>query len=173
MIDKLRQAINSKDWDYVVEFYEILSGLHFSFDEPEPELPKKPKARKSRTTKADLDTSEVLPTPKSTKVTDLDFSMRKTNKRSMLKKTEPVPVKTNRTNKFESQKTDLPEEEILGYDAVDDNVKPVNRSRTPYKAKDVNCIGCKKTFSLHPTLVRKPYRCDNCITKMKDEDGID
>lgn len=71
-----------------------------------------------------------------------------------------------KVNKFEDMQDVIAEAgRENGYDKIDDNVKPASRKRKSYSTKDVSCVECSKTFSVHPMFVRSNYTCDRCLSK--------
>ena len=71
-----------------------------------------------------------------------------------------------KVNKFEDMQDAIAEAgRESGYDKINDNVKPTSRRRKSYSTKDVNCVECNKTFSVHPMFVRDNYTCDKCISR--------
>jgi hypothetical protein len=81
-------------------------------------------------------------------------------KKGRPKKSEPVQV-AKRPNLFESMS--IKEERPKGYDQIRDDVAPTERKRQPYSPKEVVCVGCRKTFEVHPQFVRDSFRCDSCV----------
>tara|TARA_Y100000593_G_scaffold43899_2_gene83838 strand:+ start:24172 stop:24627 length:456 start_codon:yes stop_codon:yes gene_type:complete len=71
---------------------------------------------------------------------------------------------SDRTNKFiddGSVKTD----EERGYEAIDDSVAPVPRTRKKFEKVEQRCHSCGKTDMVNPQHRRDFYKCEKCITR--------
>jgi len=150
MIDRLAKAIQDKDWDGVLAFYETLVGLRVTHE----------------TSTAISLTNRV----------QQDFSMRKVSTTpppkaaKAAKKGRPKKAKTSVANKFEEQAVNLKVESLDGADKINDNVPLTPRNRKPFKMVDQECIICHETISVHPTLKKDPetFKCDSCLMKPKN-----
>ena len=56
-------------------------------------------------------------------------------------------------------------EKETGYDKINDNVKPSNRSRKSYSTKSVNCTECGSSNEVNPLFARDTYICDRCLQR--------
>ena len=54
----------------------------------------------------------------------------------------------------------LDADEEDGYDLINDNVKPVERTRSPHKNITVFCQDCQKNIEINPQFKRDPYFCE-------------
>ena len=54
----------------------------------------------------------------------------------------------------------LDTDEEDGYDLINDNVKPVERTRSPHKNVTVFCQDCQKNIEINPQFKRDPYFCE-------------
>lgn len=151
----LRDAIDEQDWNLVVEAYLLLTGEELDA----PKTPDNPgdilSELMSRMSK--LEGKETSQKPKSVKTVEEIGPI--------------IPTKSARskknvhsTNKFDEM-TDLLSEvgKESGFKKINDKVKPIKRSRKPYRPAKVVCIKCKKTFEINPVLAKDNYQCDDCI----------
>lgn len=148
MIDRLAKAIQNKDWDGVVSFYETLAGLRVAHG-----------------------TSKSIPL---TNRVQEDFSMKRVATPPPLpkaaKKGRPKKAKASVANKFDEQAVNLKVDALEGADKINDNVPLTPRTRKPFKMVDQECIICHETISVHPTLKKDPeaFKCDSCLMKPKN-----
>lgn len=162
MIDKLKLAIDRKDWALVIEFYRQLTGTAVAPEvyEVVSNVKKVPEVRR----KGDLD----------------DFTMRPVErtlgKRKAVATVETKPAKPARGKKKKSVKEkqiefvdtgELPDEP--GFDQINDNVPLTPRTRKPFKPIEMKCTLCKATEAVAPLFKRDPevYKCTKCLLKGK------
>ena len=150
----LESAVDGQDWSLVIEAYNLLTGL----DLDEPKTPDNPgdilselMGRLSR-----LEEKRSVEKPQAQKKSKIPKAP------EVIKTTKSKTVRS--TNKFEEM-TDLLSEvgKEPGFKKINDKVKPIKRSRRPYKPARVECSKCKKTYEISPALARENYQCDGCI----------
>ena len=156
----LRNALVNGDWSEVSEAYFMLSGERI--DPPEN------------------DTAAALSIiMKKLDGITANKPIKKTNKKQTAKKTEvdksfsvvsnkPSRKVTDRhsENKFDNMQDIIAEaEKETGYDKINDNVKPSNRSRKSYSTKSVNCTECGSSNEVNPLFARDTYICDRCLQR--------
>lgn len=167
MIDKLKLAIDRKDWALVVEFYRQLTG---TLESPMAPSAAPPSAREP---------SKKVPEVR--KKNDLDdFTMRPVErtlgKRKAVAAVETKPAKPARGKKKKPVKAkeiefvdtgELPDEP--GFDQINDNVPLTPRTRKPFKPVEMKCTLCKATETVAPLFKRDPevYKCTKCLLKGK------
>jgi hypothetical protein len=161
MIDKLKLAIDSKDWSLVIEFYKQLTGLNPDGHEAVP-APSKPRKVAEIVRKNDFQ----------------DFTMRpvQTNLKKSSKTIEEVaaPKRPKRGGKKAQVKArqiefvdtgEAPDEP--GADQINDNVALTPRNRKPFKPVTMECILCKSKETVAPLFKRDKdtYKCNSCLSK--------
>lgn len=79
---------------------------------------------------------------------------------------KPVESKTPvwSKNMFDEMQ-DLDIEKPEGYETINDNIKPTNRSRKSYTPITVKCSACDKKVSINPIFKKDIFVCDKCIGK--------
>ena len=151
----LEDSLRDKDWDYVSEALELISGKQISppnendvlaqlmkrLDNLESGKTSKVKSAKpSRVPK----TPEVVPSPK-----------------------RSTKIHNGKPNKFEEMTDLLSEvEKEPGYDNIKESKSRVKR-RPAYKPAKAKCSKCHETFEVSPKLVagKENFVCDDCIGK--------
>ena len=136
-VNKLKSGIENGNLNEVEEAYTLLTGEKVTFpDDDYSSVTEYPSAGVS----VSISKSVVPKEP--------DFTMNNN-------KTESI--KKEFINKFDPG---LDADEEDGYDTINDNVKPVERTRKPHKNVDVFCQDCKQTISVNPQFKREPYFCE-------------
>jgi len=140
-VNKLKSGIENGNLNEVEEAYTLLTGEKVTFPGPasfklkdiiSPEI--------TEAEKVSIGHSVSEPEP--------DFTMNKN-------KTEST--KKEFINKFDPG---LDTDEEDGYDAINDNIKPVERTRKPHQDVSVFCQDCQKTITVNPQFKREPYFCE-------------
>ena len=135
-IKSIREGILSNDMSKVVEGFELLTGESILARLIEP-----------------LEASDN-PAPNS----DEDDFIAGTRSES---KASRSVVSSNRVNKFVDDGTiDTAE---AGYDAINDDVKPIARERASYKKIKQKCHVCGQEEMVNPQHKRDFYKCAKCI----------
>jgi hypothetical protein len=156
----LKDALISGDWSGVSEAYFMLSGERIEplesdtasillsimkkLDGLTQSNPKKITAKKQKANKKQVDSSfSVVSNKPSRKVTD-----------------------RRNENKFDNMQDIVAEaEKESGYDKINDNIKPSNRSRKSYSTKSVTCTECGSSNEVNPLFARDTYICDRCLQR--------
>tara|TARA_Y100000310_G_scaffold74574_1_gene70796 strand:- start:36 stop:473 length:438 start_codon:yes stop_codon:yes gene_type:complete len=134
-IKSIREGILSNDMSKVVKGFELLTGE--SIESP--------------------DSPEVV-VEQSSPDSDEDDFIAGTRSESTASRSV---VSSNRVNKFVDDGTiDTAE---AGYDAINDDVKPVARQRTSYKKMKQKCHVCGQEEMVNPQHKRDFYKCAKCI----------
>lgn len=168
MIDKLKLAIDRKDWALVVEFYRQLTGTLESPVAP----PMAPPAAREPSKKV----------PEVRKKNDLDdFTMRPARS-NIRQQTQPDLVEPEKPKPSRGRKKKTPAKagkieyvdtgespEEAGADGINDNVPLTPRTRKPFKPVEMKCSLCKATETVAPLFKRDPevYKCTKCLLKGK------
>jgi hypothetical protein len=165
MIDKLKLAIDKKDWSLVIEFYKQLTGINPDGHEMVP-VPSKPQKVAETVRKNDLQ----------------DFTMRpvQTNLKKATKVEKAEKVVTPKKPKRGGKKTPVKAKQIEfvdtgeapdepGADQINDNVALTPRNRKPFKPVTMECILCKSKETVAPLFKRDKdtYKCNSCLSKGK------
>ena len=107
--------------------------------------------------------SELLSKPKDIsppiRDLDLDFTMNKSAVKTPNNDESSLEQKKSSAseNNF-NPSLDIDDEE--GYDAINDSVKPVARTRRPHKKSTVFCQDCQSNIEVDPLFKKEPYYCD-------------
>jgi len=134
-IESIREGILSNDMSKVVEGFGLLTGESI-------EIPDSPEGVVEQ------------PPPNS----DEDDFIAGTRSESNASRSV---VSSNRVNKFVDDGTiDTTE---AGYDAINDDVKPVARQRSSYKKMKQKCHVCGQEEMVNPQHKRDFYKCAKCI----------
>ncbi len=134
-IKSIREGILSNDMSKIAEGFELLTGESI-------EIP---------------DSPEVIVEQSSPDSDEDDFIA---GTRGESKASRSV-VSSNRVNKFVDDGTiDTTE---AGYDAINDDVKPVARQRASYKKMKQKCHVCGQEEMVNPQHKRDFYKCAKCI----------
>lgn len=170
----LEEAIDNKDWAMVCEVFYKITGEEKKVEEDKVEIvDANSYSRQFHDMKSEIlsalreelgqekKTQPKKPSPKKDvkpKQSD-DFSV-KNNKPSRKVTDRPS------TNKFEQMQDLTAEaEQENGFDKINDNVKPVERSRKTYSPKKVACTECGGINEVNPIFARETYTCDKCMKK--------
>lgn len=154
-LQKLKEGIETNNTDLIEEAYSLLTDEDINFPDvaeayQEIETPSKT-----------VDEFWKQTTPTHTPI-----------KRSYTNESENVPLSemdfTMDKNKTKAEKKDfinnfdpgLDTDEEDGYDLINDNVKPVERTRSPHKNITVFCQDCQKNIEINPQFKRDPYFCE-------------
>lgn len=130
-VNKLKSGIENGNLNEVEEAYTLLTGEKVTFPGP-----------------ASFKLKDILSPADSVSEPEPDFTMNKN-------KTEST--KKEFINKFDPG---LDTDEEDGYDAINDNTKPVERKRKPHQDVSVFCQDCQKTITVNPQFKREPYFCE-------------
>jgi len=172
----LEEAIDKKDWNLVCQVFseltgeekaveedvsiddiksEILSALMKAVGPGEKTQTKKPTKKSVKKLKDIIETNDGNGT---IEVVD-NFTVKGKRKKAS-------PVVSNGKNKFESMHDVIAEAgQDKNFDKIDDDIKPVERTRRPFSEKAVKCSECNKSVKVHPMFIKENYVCDNCIQK--------
>ena len=149
-LQKLKEGIETNNTDLIEEAYALLTDEYISFPDvaeayQEIETPPTqihiPELEREIHQGANVSSENV-------QFLEMDFTMDK-NKTKAKKK--------DFVNNFDPG-LDADEEE--GYDLINDNVKPVERTRSPHKNVTVFCRDCQKNIEVDPQFKRDPYFCE-------------
>jgi hypothetical protein len=163
MIDKLKLAIDKKDWSLVIEFYKQLTGLNPDGDEVVP-VPSKPRKVADVGRKNDFQDFTMRPVQ-----TNLKKTAKAAKKVIAPKKTKhggkKSPVKAKQIEFIDTG--EAPDEP--GADQINDNVALTPRNRKPFKPVTMECILCKSKETVAPLFKRDKdtYKCNSCLSKGK------
>ncbi len=136
-LQKLKEGIETGNTALIEEGYSLLTGEEISF-------PSKPETVE----KVSIPIETYTPEPENVQILEADFTMNK-NKTNAEKK--------EFVNKFDPG---LDVEAEDGYDLINDNIKPVERTRKAHKNVKVFCQDCQKDIEVDPQFKREPYFCD-------------
>jgi hypothetical protein len=161
IVDLLGDGLNNNDWNLISEAYELFTGEVIEVKSQDP----------SDMLAMMMQRLEKL---ENTKQTSNNKKKDKTKQED--KKESNFSVESNRKsrkvtdrkveNKFDRMQDIIAEagrEE--GFDRINDNVKPSDRSRRPYQPKMVKCSECNSDHEVHPLFARDNYTCDRCIQR--------
>jgi len=140
-LQKLKEGIETGNTALIEEGYSLLTGEEISFP-PKPETVEK----------VSTPIETYTPEPENVQILEADFTMdhiRAKNKTNAEKK--------EFVNKFDPG---LDTDEEDGYDLINDNIKPTERTRKAHKNVKVFCQDCQKNIEVDPQFKREPYFCD-------------
>jgi hypothetical protein len=176
----LQEAIEKKDWNIVCQVFseltgedieapidsveivdansyvkEFLSAVRKELQQEKKTQTKKPTKKSVKKLKDIIETNDGNGT---IEVVD-NFTVKGKRKKA-------TPVLSNGKNKFESMHEAIAEAgQDKNFYKIDDNIKPVERTRRPFSEREVECSECKKRVKVHPMFIKENYICDNCIQK--------
>lgn len=147
--NSLELAIDDRNWSYVANAYEAISGESIDIPEAEPD-----NALKS--VMARLEKLENMGNEQTT-----------TAKSKNSKKGRPSKNKRQSGNRFDTM-TDLLGDAAKenGFDKINDNIKPCERNRPAFSYKNVTCRECNRSMDVHPMFAKENYVCDKCVGRM-------
>jgi hypothetical protein len=172
----LEEAIDKKDWNLVCQVFSELTGEEkvveedVSIDDIKSEIlsalmkavgPGKKTQAKKPTKKSVKKLKDIIETNDSNGTIEVvdNFTVKGKRKKAS-------PVVSNGKNKFESMHDAIAEAgQDKNFDKIDDDIKPVERTRRPFSEKAVKCSECNKSVKVHPMFIKENYVCDNCIQK--------
>ena len=148
-LQKLKEGIETNNTDLIEEAYSLLTDEDINFPTKTVSIPIEtpptqihiPELEREIRQRANVSSENV-------QSLEMDFTMDK-NKT----KTE----KKDFVNNFDPG---LDADEEDGYDLINDNVKPVERTRSPHKNVTVFCQDCQKNIEVNPQFKRDPYFCE-------------
>ena len=136
-LQKLKEGIETNNTGLIEEGYSLLTDEKISFP------------TKSETVeKVSIPIETYTPEPENVEILEMDFTMDKD--KTNAEKKEFV-------NKFDPG-LDVDKED--GYDLINDNIKPTERTRKPHKNVKVFCQDCQKNIEVDPQFKKEPYFCD-------------
>lgn len=160
MIDKLKLAIDTKNWALVIEFYRQLTGNSLVQEAQEPLKPAQKVPAPAR--KNSFDDFTMRPSqPNLGKKTSKAEAAEAPAKPKSRKKKQPVKAK-------DIQFIDTGEgSDEPGFDKINDNVPPTPRKRKPFRPAIMECTICHKKKEVAPLFKRDAdmYKCDDCLVK--------
>ncbi len=172
----LEEAIDKKDWNLVCQVFSELTGEEkvveedVSIDDIKSEIlsalmkavgPGKKTQTKKPTKKSVKKLKDIIETNDRNGTIEVvdNFTIKGKRKKAS-------PVVSNGKNKFESMHDAIAEAgQDKNFDKIDDDIKPVERTRRPFSEKAVKCSECNKSVKVHPMFIKENYVCDNCIQK--------
>jgi len=131
-VQKLKEGIETDSKNLIEESYTLLTGEEVSFPDQS----------------SDPAPVSVRPEPENVQILDMEFAMDK-NKTNAEKK--------EFVNNFDPG---IDEDKEDSYNTINDDIKPVERTRRPHKDVEVFCQDCKQNITIHPQFKRDPYYCD-------------
>ena len=148
-LQKLKEGIETNNTKLIEEGYSLLTDEDINFPTKTVSIPIEtpptqihiPELEREIRQRANVSLENV-------QSLEMDFTMDK-NKT----KTE----KKDFVNNFDPG---LDADEEDGYDLINDNVKPVERTRSPHKNITVFCQDCQKNIEINPQFKRDPYFCE-------------
>ena len=148
-LQKLKEGIETNNTDLIEEAYSLLTDEDINFPTKTVSIPIEtpptqihiPELEKEIRQRANVSSENV-------QSLEMDFTMDK-NKTKAEKK--------DFVNNFDPG---LDTDEEDGYDLINDNVKPVERTRSPHKNVTVFCQDCQKNIEVNPQFKRDPYFCE-------------
>ena len=148
-LQKLKEGIETNNTDLIEEAYALLTDEDINFPTKTVSIPIEtpptqihiPELEKEIRQRANVSSENV-------QSLEMDFTMDK-NKTKAEKK--------DFVNNFDPG---LDTDEEDGYDLINDNVKPVERTRSPHKNVTVFCQDCQKNIEVDPQFKRDPYFCE-------------
>lgn len=157
MIDKLKLAIDTKNWQLAIEFYEQLTSKSVKAHEAVQVVQNVQPARKNG-----FDDFTMRPAqPTLRKKTEKAEAAEAPAKPKSRKKKQAVKAK-------DIQFIDTGEaSDEPGFDKINDNVPPTPRKRKPFKPAIMECTVCHKKKEVAPLFKRdaEMYKCDECLVK--------
>ena len=136
-LQKLKEGIETNNTDLIEEGYSLLTDEDINFP--------------TKTVSIPIETPPTqihIPESENVQFLEMDFTMDKNKTKS---------EKKDFVNNF-NPGLDADEED--GYDLINDNVKPVERTRSPHKNITVFCQDCQKNIEINPQFKRDPYFCE-------------
>ena len=148
-LQKLKEGIETNNTDLIEEAYSLLTDEDINFPTKTVSIPIEtpptqihiPELEREIRQRANVSSENV-------QSLEMDFTMDK-NKTKAEKK--------DFVNNFDPG---LDTDEEDGYDLINDNVKPVERTRSPHKNVTVFCQDCQKNIEVNPQFKRDPYFCE-------------
>ena len=148
-LQKLKEGIETNNTKLIEEGYSLLTDEDINFPTKTVSIPIEtpptqihiPELEREIRQRANVSLENV-------QSLEMDFTMDK-NKTKAKKK--------DFVNNF-NPGLDADEED--GYDLINDNVKPVERTRSPHKNVTVFCQDCQKNIEINPQFKRDPYFCE-------------
>ena len=148
-LQKLKEGIETNNTKLIEEGYSLLTDEDINFPTKTVSIPIEtpptqihiPELEREIRQRANVSLENV-------QSLEMDFTMDK-NKTKAKKK--------DFVNNF-NPGLDADEED--GYDLINDNVKPVERTRSPHKNITVFCQDCQKNIEINPQFKRDPYFCE-------------
>ena len=148
-LQKLKEGIETNNTKLIEEGYSLLTDEDINFPTKTVSIPIEtpptqihiPELEREIRQRANVSLENV-------QSLEMDFTMDK-NKTKAEKK--------DFVNNFDPG---LDTDEEDGYDLINDNVKPVERTRSPHKNVTVFCQDCQKNIEVNPQFKRDPYFCE-------------
>ena len=148
-LQKLKEGIETNNTKLIEEGYSLLTDEDINFPTKTVSIPIEtpptqihiPELEREIRQRANVSLENV-------QSLEMDFTMDK-NKTKAEKK--------DFVNNFDPG---LDADEEDGYDLINDNVKPVERTRSPHKNVTVFCQDCQKNIEVNPQFKRDPYFCE-------------
>ena len=148
-LQKLKEGIETNNTKLIEEGYSLLTDEDINFPTKTVSIPIEtpptqihiPELEREIRQRANVSLENV-------QSLEMDFTMDK-NKTKTKKK--------DFVNNFDPG---LDADEEDGYDLINDNVKPVERTRSPHKNITVFCQDCQKNIEINPQFKRDPYFCE-------------
>ena len=148
-LQKLKEGIETNNTKLIEEGYSLLTDEDINFPTKTVSIPIEtpptqihiPELEREIRQRANVSLENV-------QSLEMDFTMDK-NKTKTKKK--------DFVNNFDPG---LDADEEDGYDLINDNVKPVERTRSPHKNVTVFCQDCQKNIEVNPQFKRDPYFCE-------------
>ena len=148
-LQKLKEGIETNNTKLIEEGYSLLTDEDINFPTKTVSIPIEtpptqihiPELEREIRQRANVSSENV-------QSLEMDFTMDK-NKTKAEKK--------DFVNNFDPG---LDTDEEDGYDLINDNVKPVERTRSPHKNVTVFCQDCQKNIEINPQFKRDPYFCE-------------
>lgn len=148
-LDILKDGIYNKDWELVINGFQLLTGieLYHATSSPPKRNPRKPKAQPSIKPKI----NEVNPHTENGPTEDSDKKF-----------TKRLPFKKPNKNKFIDDGTIATKDKLIDKKLFRGIITP--RSRKPPLVK-INCWACNKQYKVDSSLIHdRRYKCDRCIS---------
>ena len=172
----LQEAIEKKDWNLVCQVFseltgeeieipidrvevvdanayakEFLSAIRKELEQEKKTQTKKPSKKSVKKLKDTIETNAI-------EIVD-NFTVKGKRKKAS-------PVISTGKNKFESMHEAIAEAgQDKNFDKIDDNIKPVERTRRPFSERQIECTECNKSVKVHPMFIKENFICDSCIQK--------
>lgn len=163
VVDKLKEAIENKDWDCVSEVFFMITGSEKVVDEDSSEITEI--TQMFKVLQSRIDGIQNNKTKKNNLTPRPRAPLRTKTTRASRSKSD---AENKRPNKFEEMTgLDAEVKRERGYDKINDNVKPSQRTRERFKTVAAVCVDCGKNFDIHPTLLKENYVCDKCLIRRK------